>query len=156
MNDAYRKKRIRLPETTYGVSVTVWLVTTGTEGRKPCFADDGLATKASDVLVSVCAHHGATLIAGCVMPDHAHAVVEITTGNLVAIVRSFKSLVVRQWWESGESGTLWQRSFHDRGLRTRADIESTVDYVLQNPVRAGLVDLAEDFPHLRGLMVGNG
>jgi len=156
MHDVYRKKRIRLPETTYSVSGTVWLVTMGTEGREPCFANDGLATKATDLLVSVCAHHGATLIVGCVMPNHVHAVIEVASGNLVSIVRSFKSLVVRQWWESGESGTLWQRSFHDRGLRTRADVEATVDYVFQNPVRAGLVVLAENYPYLRGSVVGDG
>lgn len=90
------------------------------------------------------------------MPDHVHVVVEVTTGNLVAIMRSYKSLVVRQWWEAGHSGTLSQRSFHDRGLRTPADVEAGVSYVLENPVRAGLVEAAGKYPHLRGAVIGDG
>lgn len=154
MHEASRKKRIRLPGVAYGASGTVWLVTIGTEDRHPHVAHDALAITVADLLHRVCTHLGATLLVGCIVPDHVHAVIEVTSGNLVTVVRSFKSLVVRRWWELGHSGTLCRRSFHDRGLTTPADVETTVAFVIDAPVRAGLIDEAGSFPHLRGYVVG--
>jgi hypothetical protein len=45
-----------------------------------------------------------------------------------------------------ESGLFWQPRFFDRALRTVKDYYEKVEYIHLNPVRAGLVKRAEDWP----------
>ena len=45
-----------------------------------------------------------------------------------------------------ESGLLWQPRFFDRALRTVKEYYEKVEYIHLNPVRAGLVKRAEDWP----------
>ena len=41
---------------------------------------------------------------------------------------------------------LWQEGFHDRILRDNDPTEGVVRYILENPVRAGLVDDPRAYP----------
>ncbi len=43
-----------------------------------------------------------------------------------------------------ESGLLWQPRFFDRVVRTVKEYYEKVEYIHLNPVRAGLVERAED------------
>jgi REP element-mobilizing transposase RayT len=43
--------------------------------------------------------------------------------------------------------TLWQISFFDHILRTAEDLSETTEYILLNPVRAGLVQRPRDYPY---------
>ena len=45
-----------------------------------------------------------------------------------------------------ESGLLWQSRFFDRAVRTVKEYYEKVEYIHLNPVRAGLVERAEDWP----------
>jgi hypothetical protein len=45
-----------------------------------------------------------------------------------------------------ESGLLWQPRFFDRALRSTKEYNKMVEYIHLNPVRAGLVQRAEDWP----------
>jgi putative transposase len=45
-----------------------------------------------------------------------------------------------------ESGLFWQPRFFDRALRTVGEYCEKVEYLHLNPVRAGLVKRAEDWP----------
>lgn len=49
--------------------------------------------------------------------------------------------------ECGKPGCIWQAGYHDRALRDDARVQDAVDYCLQNPVRAGLVEDFRDYPH---------
>lgn len=48
---------------------------------------------------------------------------------------------------------LWQRSYHDHVLRTDAEIEPQIAYIMNNPVEGGLVDEAHEYPFLGGEIV---
>jgi hypothetical protein len=96
---------------------------------------------------------GALLDASCLVPDHAHLVLQITGAGLVDVIRDLKTRSTRLWWQYGGAGSLWQRSFYDRGLRTGQEWRDAVDYVIANPVRAGLAAEWADYPHLGGLAV---
>jgi hypothetical protein len=41
---------------------------------------------------------------------------------------------------------IWQRSFWDRVTRSSDGLEAVIDYILANPVRAGLVREAGEYP----------
>lgn len=66
--------------------------------------------------------------------------------SLLDIVRDVKSRSTRVWWRHKGNGPLWQRSFHDRGIRTMRDFENAATYVLINPVRADPVEEWKDYP----------
>ena len=42
--------------------------------------------------------------------------------------------------------TLWQDGYFERVLRRDEDTQSVIDYILANPIRAGLVERAVDYP----------
>ena len=62
-------------------------------------------------------------------------------------MKSFKNssavLIDRQRAERGE---LWQARFFDRALRTVEEYNEKVEYIHLNPVKAGLVQRAEEWP----------
>ena len=45
-----------------------------------------------------------------------------------------------------QKGVIWQRSFYDRRLREDETIYDTANYILDNPIHAGLVDNLADYP----------
>ena len=147
------RKPIRLPDAAYAVPGSAWLITIGTAGRIPAFTDPALADAVTSLIETRCTVMGSSLEAYCLMPDHLHLLLHVTEGNLTDIVRDIKSRTTRLWWQHGGTGTLWQRSFHDRGLRTANAYDDTLTYLLNNPVRAGLVTDWTDYPFLGGIAV---
>lgn len=76
------------------------------------------------------------------MPDHLHAIMAVPrVDGLSEAIRSWKRLTART------HGIRWQRNFFDHRLRSREALETKARYIRENPVRAGLVDCAEDWPH---------
>jgi len=81
------------------------------------------------------------LIAWCVMPNHVHAVIRaMGTQKLERILHSWKSFTAKRANELlGRTGVFWQREYYDRIIRDEEDLERTIEYVLENPEKAGLV-----------------
>jgi REP element-mobilizing transposase RayT len=48
---------------------------------------------------------------------------------------------------------VWQKGFHDHALRQEESLLSSAEYVLNNPVRAGLTDRWQLWPHFGGSWV---
>jgi REP element-mobilizing transposase RayT len=76
------------------------------------------------------------------MPDHLHA--------LFSFPPSGKPLrvVVSKWkeWTAKQVGIDWQDDFFEHRLRREESRREKADYILDNPVRSGLVSKAEDWP----------
>ena len=49
-------------------------------------------------------------------------------------------------WKTRTGARLWQAGFYDRVLREHDDTRAVVRYIVMNPVRAGLVTEAGDYP----------
>jgi putative transposase len=78
-----------------------------------------------------------------VMPDHVHALlVENPERPLTKEIRDWKKMSAR------EHGIPWQRDFFEHRLRHSESRSEKFEYIVQNPVRAGLVARAEDWPHV--------
>lgn len=110
------------------------------------------------------------LLAWVVMPNHVHVLARVRTGQLLwRIVQSWKSFTGRRILEimdkaragargsqedarAGARGSqdgcrqLWMREYWDRFIRDEAHLVKSVEYIHQNPSRAGLVDRPEDWP----------
>jgi REP element-mobilizing transposase RayT len=80
------------------------------------------------------------LLAWCVMPNHVHVVVKPASGQkLSAINHSWKSYTANKANRLlGRSGTFWQPEPYDHLIRDDADLEHAIEYVLNNPIAAGL------------------
>jgi hypothetical protein len=48
---------------------------------------------------------------------------------------------------------LWQPSYHDHIVRGDDDLEATIDYILGNPVVAGLAEDAYAYPFTGGAVL---
>ena len=111
------------------------------------------------------------LIAYVVMPNHVHLMVK-TFDNfpLPHIIHSWKSFTAHEIFKclrsrnTGETPVLpeyrskqvWQIEYWDRFIRDEDHFKQAVDYIHQNPVKAGLCDKVEDWKwssaHLREKM----
>lgn len=98
------------------------------------------------------------LIAWVVMPNHVHVLIRTYEGAALGkIVQSWKSYTSRQIGQMvgprvvdggalGKSNGIWMREYWDRFIRDEQHFHAEIDYIHQNPVKAGLVAQAEDWP----------
>ena len=132
------RRRIRLASQVYEQPGTVALLTICTTGRRRLFDDSG---NADLILGEISRLHGenARVLGFCIMPDHVHLLVLNLVGSHLGFMRSLKGRSTAFFREKGVSA-VWQRSFHDHILRRNEDISGALRYLLENPLRAGLVD----------------
>ena len=91
------------------------------------------------------------LLAWCVMPNHVHVVIE-PNYPLSRIVQNWKSYTAH--WTRQQTvqhqldvppGKFWMRGYWDRYIRNPEHLQTVLEYVHQNPVKAGLCDNAEEW-----------
>ena len=87
------------------------------------------------------------LAAWCIMPNHVHVLVEqFPEHKLSSVLQTWKSVTAHGINErEGRRGVVWQREYFDRFMRTEEQFSTTVRYIENNPVKAGLVERAEDW-----------
>ena len=124
-----------------------YLITVGTQDRRRWFAVVQHASEISAQISPFFAAAAFDVLVYCVMPDHVHLLLEGTApdADLRDAVARWKQKTA-YGWERRFGGRLWQPGFHDRVLREADHTRGVVGYVLQNPVRAGLVSQARDYP----------
>jgi REP element-mobilizing transposase RayT len=90
-----------------------------------------------------------------VMPDHVHMIFtpltddEGATYGLSEIMQGIKGASARRINKAlGRAGKVWQGEFFDRVLRSDENVRSKVNYICQNPVRKGLVEMEDEYPWL--------
>jgi REP element-mobilizing transposase RayT len=93
--------------------------------------------------------------AAIVMPDHLHIVGQLGEGSrqdaaptLARVMHSLKSYSARCLSMLDVKTPVWQEGYYDHGLRDDEDYRAGVRYVMQNPIRAGLVRRVEDYPYI--------
>ena len=87
-------------------------------------------------------------MAWVLMPDHVHWLLKLEQGSLGSCMQAFKSRTARGINAvRGASGPVWQAGFYDHQLRNDEDLAAQARYVVANPLRRGLVDRIEDYPH---------
>ena len=83
-----------------------------------------------------------------VMPDHIHLFCTpalFPAEPLKQWVRYWKNVASKNWSRPNEH-PIWQRDFWDTQLRRHENYDEKWEYVLANPVRAGLVSKSDDWP----------
>ncbi|MCB1221377.1 MAG: transposase [Planctomycetales bacterium] len=90
---------------------------------------------------------GCIPLAWVIMPNHAHLLFGQTKGTMLSeVVRKFKgrsAYLINA--ETGKSGKVWQKGYFDRAMRDLNHFAATLEYIHENPVKAGLASRAEDW-----------
>jgi putative transposase len=135
----------------------VFFVTFNTHGRQPILA----CAAVHGSFIDYCRRAGQFRIGVgryVIMPDHVHLFACFGAGCEVTLsewIKGLKRHLDRALVASGAErvrvadqkfSSFWQPGFHDHLLRTDESYSEKWDYVFQNPVRAGLVVRAEDWP----------
>ena len=89
------------------------------------------------------------ILAYCFMPDHLHLLAEGVGEHsdlpaFVALAKQRAAFVTRVTLPTH----LWQKGYFERVLRDDDDTFNVARYVVQNPLRAGLVRSAADYPFM--------
>jgi putative transposase len=93
-------------------------------------------------------HKTYELICYTIMSTHVHIILYEIKKPLFRILQSLKRYTAR---ESNKilkkEGTFWEKESYDNLIRDRDDLAVKINYVLQNPVKAGLVKNWEDWKY---------
>jgi putative transposase len=124
-----------------------YLVTTAVEDRWPAFTNK----EAADIVLSSLnwleKEGRIRLDAAVVMPNHLHFVASLRQGSLAQLMLSLKSYTAKKInLIMQREGAFWQPQYHDHAIRQDEDLYDIVLYILNNPIRAGLVKDFHEYP----------
>lgn len=80
------------------------------------------------------------LLAWCIMPNHVHVLIQLREDWLLPkVIQSWKRFSARSInLELGRSGQFWEPEYFDRVMRDEDHIRNTIEYIEDNPVKAGI------------------
>ena len=107
---------------------------------------------AAVVAAALCHYHDKayTLVCYCLMPNHVHLVVSLPDNAplLIKTLKHLKGYTAQQANKVlGRTGQFWQRETYDHVVRSPEEMTRIIAYVVNNPVKAGLVASWEEWPH---------
>jgi REP-associated tyrosine transposase len=141
-----KRKNIRLPKNLYSKPNLIFSITVCTKDRRPLFGNSEWSKMLIKTLKTGPFSNNIECFAYCVMPDHIHLQLSAKNGNLADLINGWKSYTANLLQKNGLEGPCWQRGFYDHALRKEEDIQTVAEYIVNNPVRAGLVKKWEGYP----------
>jgi putative transposase len=140
-----RKLSTRLNNFDY-TGIYIYFVTCLTYRRNLYFTDKSTVDSVLLILNRVSDRYGFTLLAYCFMPDHLHLLIEgDETSSLRNYMQRFKQ-VSSYIYKKQYSQRLWQRSYYDHVLRKEQSVKEVAGYIVENPVRKGIVTEYNKYP----------
>ena len=124
-----------------------YFVTFCTDNRAETLADREVATMVLDCIRRSSNRYEFAVLAYCLMPDHVHLLVYGTSA--AADLRRFIKTIKQssgQMYAARTKQRLWQEGYHDHVVRPEEDLSAIARYVIDNPVRAGIVESSVDYP----------
>ena len=102
------------------------------------------------------------LIAFCIMSNHVHLLVDtakqleeltedqiddvyIQVYDFLKLIKGASAIEANQL--IGRTGSFWQKGSYDHIVKNDKELRNIVDYILQNPVKAGLINDWRKWPH---------
>ena len=144
----------RLPAEYYrGRAYVFWTHTT--EHRARFDLGPELHLRFREVLVHTCARYDLATPVYCIMPDHIHL---LWIGRSQNSDQRKATAFLRKYFGRMIQPVRWQAQPHDHVVREEerqsGRYVDTVNYILANPVRAGLVELWQHYPWLGAIVPG--
>jgi REP element-mobilizing transposase RayT len=132
----------------------VYSLTFCTFGRKRAFVDGAVVSRVVAVIVRTGTDRQFGVLAYTCMPDHLHLLVqargeEISLPAFAKLVRQRTAMEARR----ASIAPIWQEGYYERTLRRDEDVLTVARYIANNPVRAGLIADAADWPFTGGTLL---
>lgn len=146
------RKSPHLQNFDYKGSSWVYFVTLCTANRQPYFSQANMADIIEKDIEFRRGSNQIRVFCSCIMPDHIHIVLSLSDafrGNLQTWVSSFKRSTTRTAKQRFSVERLWQKNFYDHVVRRDESLSKIMEYVLNNPVRKGIVTQWELYPYSR-------
>ena len=142
----YHGRHLRMNR--YSLVGHAYLVTACCNMRKPIFRNIDFGNVIVDEIKKSDSCKRTLTYAYVVMPDHLHWLFQLQKRNSVSsVVRRIKGgSAYRINKMRGRRGSIWQSGFHDRLIKSEESLETVGNYVIHNPVRAGMVASVDEYP----------
>jgi len=124
---------------------TIVFLTLCVEGRRPLLANDHVHS----CLMVFWAEATHWLVGRyMIMPDHIHLFCAPSNedSSLKLWVQYWRNAFTKAW-PHPQDKPIWQRDYWDRQIRRGESYSEKWAYVEQNPVRAGLVNMVQEWPY---------
>jgi len=127
-------------------------------GRQTVFHKDGDFAAFLKLLRQASEQVDMRLLGYCLMPNHFHlALWPAHDGDLSRYIGWLLTAHVRRYHQHyHSSGHVWQGRFRDFAIQDDDHLLTVLRYIERNPVRAGLVERAQDWPWSSATLVGSG
>jgi putative transposase len=141
-------KRVRLKRFDY-LGRYRYFLTFCTHGRRKVFVSDEPVDIVWSQILRAGGECGFNQLAYVAMPDHLHLLTEGVddAADLRRFAHRAKQRSAYAYCRS-TGRHLWQPSYYDHVLRHDESSLPFIRYILENPVRAGLVEQCESYPYL--------
>lgn len=139
-------KRPRLKDFDY-IGIYAYFITILTKDHGLYFKEAHVVDGLSNILLEIAKSERFKIWAYCFMPDHLHILIvgEDDKSDLKKFISFFKQKS-GYWFKKNCNKNLWHISYYDHILRKEENIESIGLYILENPVRKGLVSDFRQYP----------
>jgi putative transposase len=142
-----REKKHRFPVESYRGAVAA-AFTACIKNRARAFTDAYIVRKCEKALLAAAEKAHCELIVYLFMPDHCHILLQgkDDEADLLKAMIRFKQQT-GYWFSKEHPEFYWQKDFYDHILKKENDIEKHVAYILDNPVRKGIVQVWREYPY---------
>ena len=143
---AIREKRHRLdPEVYNGERIISF--TLGIKNKKIFFTTNDVYTTFKEILLNELKNFNCSAYVYLFMADHVHLTLagNDSSSNIKKCLDMFKQKT-GFWLSQNHADIKWQKDYYDHILRSKENLEIHIKYILNNPVRAGLVENWKYYP----------
>jgi REP element-mobilizing transposase RayT len=115
--------------------------------RRTLFTKTDVVQEALAQIVQSAAKRAFAIFVYCFMADHLHLLVEGQSeeADLVAFAKDIKRRIA-YYYPRTDDEPVWQKGYFERVLRDDEATLTVAKYILENPVRKGLVREPRDYP----------
>jgi REP-associated tyrosine transposase len=144
---AVMARPLRIPDHAY-CGVQRYFLTICTDDRAEYFRKTAIVDGVVAEFLRRSRTERIAIIVYCVMPDHVHLLVdgESEDADLMRFVKLAKQRTGHAFKQEYRK-RLWQAGYYEHVLRNEECTEDVVLYIIENPVRKGIVQNVMDYPH---------
>ncbi len=154
------RKTVHLKNFNYSSPEEVYFLTLCTAQKHRYFFEPEICQEIVNQLEYRHAAKEMKLYCCCVMPDHLHLLISLNESyarrsgafgerTLQDWVSSFKRYTSRVIGHLHAVRPLWQQDFYDHVVRSDESLVQICEYIVNNPVRKGMVSKSGEYPYSR-------
>jgi REP element-mobilizing transposase RayT len=142
-----REKKHRLDEEVYSGGIFV-SITACVKNRKKLFVNDRIFKVFESIILKELKTNNCSSYVYLFMADHSHIILsgDEVTSNCKKCFDKIKQKT-GFWLSKNLKDVKWQKDYYDHILRSNENLYVQVKYILNNPVRAGLVNFWKKYPY---------